>query len=149
LSNISREDAQCVLNQIERSARRESPRFSPARWASSHNPNPVQANRSNGDHAQTINNASQDNQFPKNAAQNNLAEMKLANLAEQKATSQDVKSFAQEIEKDHRQAENQLKDVAQKENITLPSSPNAKQQQEYQGCRISRVSSSTTLTYST
>ena len=59
----------------------------------------------------------------KKAAEGGLAEVALATLAQEKASNADVKSFAAQLEKDHSQANDGLKDVASKKNITLASAP--------------------------
>jgi putative membrane protein len=50
----------------------------------------------------------------------NLQEISAGQLALQKARLSDVKSFAQMMIKDHGQAEQQLKDLAQQQHIDLP-----------------------------
>jgi putative membrane protein len=61
--------------------------------------------------------------FVKKAADGGMAEVSLAKLAQEKASSSDVKSFAAKLEKDHTQANDELKEVASKKNITLPTAP--------------------------
>jgi putative membrane protein len=61
-----------------------------------------------------------DKQFIKNCAIGNMAEMKLAQAAQDKAQSQEVKQLAQTIMQDHQQMEQQLKQVAQKVGVDLP-----------------------------
>lgn len=68
-----------------------------------------------------------DNMFVKKAAQGNLAEVQLGQLALQKSSSPQVKQFAQRMIDDHSKAEDQLKQVASQDNVTLPDSPNAQQ----------------------
>lgn len=65
--------------------------------------------------------------FVKKAAQGNLAEVQLGQLALQKSSSPQVKQFAQRMIDDHSKAEDQLKQVASQDNVTLPDSPNAQQ----------------------
>ena len=57
--------------------------------------------------------------FVKKAAEGGTAEVALAKLAQEKASNADVKSFAAKLEKDHSQANDDLKEVASKKNITL------------------------------
>ena len=66
--------------------------------------------------------------FVKKAADGGMAEVALAKLAQEKASSSDVKSYAAKLEKDHTQANDELKEVAGKKNITLPTAPSAKHQ---------------------
>lgn len=64
--------------------------------------------------------------FIKKIAQINLDEQKLGHLAEQKGNSDAVKDFGKRMVDDHSNAESQLKDVAQKEGVTLPTQPDKK-----------------------
>jgi predicted outer membrane protein len=50
-----------------------------------------------------------------------MLEVKLSQLAQQKAQSQEVKDLAKMLEQDHTQANNQLMAVAKQKNIDLPS----------------------------
>ena len=61
--------------------------------------------------------------FVKKAADGGMAEVALAKLAQEKASNAEVKSFAAKLEKDHSQANDELKQVASKKNITLPAEP--------------------------
>ena len=69
-----------------------------------------------------------DSQFLTKAAEGGKAEVELGNLALQKASSADVKQFAQRMVDDHTKANQQLEQVASKANITVPTSLNAKDQ---------------------
>ncbi|MEO8726684.1 MAG: DUF4142 domain-containing protein [Acidobacteriaceae bacterium] len=64
--------------------------------------------------------------FAKSAAQGGMAEVQLGQLAVDKAQSPDVKAFGQKMVDDHGKANEQLKDVAQKDNVTLPQQLTAK-----------------------
>lgn len=66
----------------------------------------------------------------KNASKMNLATEKFADLAEQKAQSQELKQFARTLKQDHQKAQQDLERIAQKHNITLPTSVDEKCQQE-------------------
>jgi putative membrane protein len=59
--------------------------------------------------------------FVKKAADINLDEIELGKLAEQKGNDAMVKDFGKRMVEDHTQAENQLKPIAQKEGVTLPT----------------------------
>jgi len=63
--------------------------------------------------------------FVEKAARGGLAEVELGQLAVQKASSQEVKQFAQHMVDDHSKANEQLKQVAAQEHIDLPQQPNA------------------------
>ena len=67
-----------------------------------------------------------DAKFAMDAAQGGLAEVQLGQLAQQNAQSQDVKDFGKKMVDDHTKANDQLKDVAQKAGMTLPTDINAK-----------------------
>lgn len=62
------------------------------------------------------------------AAQGGMAEVELGKLAQQKAFSQAVKDFGSQMEKDHTKANDELKQLAAKENVTLPTDLAAKDQ---------------------
>lgn len=62
----------------------------------------------------------QDN-FWSNAARGGMAEVELAKLALQKSTNADVKKFAQTMITDHTKANDELKALAAKKSVTLPT----------------------------
>jgi putative membrane protein len=64
--------------------------------------------------------------FATKAAQGGLAEVELGKLAKDKAQSDDVKQFGQKMVDDHSKANDDLKQVAQKNNMTLPTDVSAK-----------------------
>ena len=74
---------------------------------------------------------SADMTFAMKAAQGGLAEVEMGKLAADKGNSADVKAFGQHMVDDHTKANENLKSVAQGENITLPATMNAKDQAEY------------------
>ena len=55
-------------------------------------------------------------------------EVQLAQLAQQKASSPEVKEFAKQIEQDHSTANEELKALAQRKNINLPTELDQKHQ---------------------
>ena len=57
-----------------------------------------------------------------------MAEVELGKLAAQKATRGDVKQFGQKMVDDHTKANDQLKQVASKENIPIPDALDSKHQ---------------------
>jgi putative membrane protein len=78
------------------------------------------------------------NQFVDKAAVGGMAEVKMGQLATQKASSPDVKAFGQQMVDDHGKANQELKDLASKKGITLPTDLDAKHQATYD--RLSKLS---------
>jgi len=64
--------------------------------------------------------------FLRQAAEGGLAEVQLGELAQQKAEAPEVKQFAERMVTDHTKANDQLKQVAAKEGITVPEKLSAK-----------------------
>jgi putative membrane protein len=64
------------------------------------------------------------------AAKMNMATIRFAQLASQKAESSELKQFARMLEQDHKQAQSDLKSLAQKHNATLPTALDAKCEEE-------------------
>jgi putative membrane protein len=64
--------------------------------------------------------SSSETSFMKNAAQGGMAEVELGQLAQQKASSSDVKDFGRRMVTDHSKAGDQLKALAAKKGVTLP-----------------------------
>jgi len=59
-------------------------------------------------------------------AQANIAEVAAGNIAVQKASAPEVKSFAQKMVEDHTKGLQEVQQVAQSKNVTLPTEPDAK-----------------------
>jgi putative membrane protein len=79
-----------------------------------------------------------DQTFAMKAAQGGLAEVQFGNLAKEKASSPDVKSFGEMMVADHSKANDELKEIASTKGITLPTSMDAKSQAMYD--RMSKLS---------
>lgn len=79
-----------------------------------------------------------DSNFANKAAEGGMAEVKLGQLAKDKASSQAVKDFGQKMIDDHTKAGDELKDIASKKGMTLPNSVSAKDQATYD--RLSNLS---------
>jgi len=79
-----------------------------------------------------------DEDFAKDAAQGGLAEVKLGQLAEEKGLSEAVRSFGKRMVEDHSKANEQLKDVALREKVKLPTELSKKNQKTYD--RLSELS---------
>jgi putative membrane protein len=73
-----------------------------------------------------------DQKFMTNAAEGGLLEVKLGDLASQKATRDDVKSFGQKMVSDHTQINNDLKSLASQKGVNLPDILDAKHQRIYE-----------------
>lgn len=72
-----------------------------------------------------------DNDFAKDIAQAGLQEVKLGELAVSKGSSQTIKSLGQMMVADHTKANNELKALAAKKNITLPTALDKEGQSHY------------------
>jgi len=80
---------------------------------------------------------SADNTFAMKAAQGGMAEVQLGQLAKDHAKSQAVKDFGDRMVTDHTKANDELKSIASKKGITLPTSIDAKDQATYD--RLSKL----------
>jgi putative membrane protein len=69
-----------------------------------------------------------DESFARSAGQGGMAEVKLGQLASEKAQNPKVKEFGQKMVGDHSKAGDELKSVAAKKNVTLPSDVTSKDQ---------------------
>lgn len=79
-----------------------------------------------------------DHTFIRKAAEGGVAEVELGRLAQQKASSNDVKKFAQRMVDDHGKANDQLKTIAQQKNVTVPTQLTGKEKAAYD--RLSKLS---------
>ncbi len=79
-----------------------------------------------------------DAEFAQRAAEANLAEVKLGNLAEQQGTTQTIKDFGKRMVTDHSSAEDNLKTAAASSKIKLPTTLDAKDQAVYD--RLAKLS---------
>jgi putative membrane protein len=68
--------------------------------------------------------------FMKNAAAAGMAEVEVGRMAADKATSADLKSFAQMLVDDHSKANDELKGLAGQKSVTLPAEPKPAQKAE-------------------
>ena len=67
-------------------------------------------------------------QFVEKAATSGILEVKLGQMAQEKASSSEVKDFGEHMVTGHSQANDKLKSIAQEKGVTLPDSLTAKQQ---------------------
>ena len=79
-----------------------------------------------------------DAEFARSAAEANLAEVKLGNLAQQQGTTQTIKDFGKRMVTDHSNAEDNLKSAAASSKIDLPTTLDAKDQAVYD--RLAKLS---------
>src|SRR5205809_284278 len=71
--------------------------------------------------------SAKDKTFMKKAAKGGMMEVAMGQVAEQKAQSDDVKSFGKRMVTDHSKANDELKSIASKKGVQLPSKePNTK-----------------------
>lgn len=73
-----------------------------------------------------------DKMFLRKAAQGGIAEVQFGKLAAQKAASEDVKSFAQQMVDDHTEMNKDMEPVADNLGVKLPSHLNKENQAEYE-----------------
>jgi putative membrane protein len=73
----------------------------------------------------------QDKMFLRKAAEGGIAEVKLGQLAAQKASSDDVKAFGQKMVDDHTKLNAEMAQVADSIGVMLPKSINKEDQAEY------------------
>ena len=66
--------------------------------------------------------------FIPKAANGGMTEVQLGQMAEEKGASQEVKDFGKQMVKDHSKANDELKEVAGKMNVTVPAKVDAKHQ---------------------
>lgn len=71
--------------------------------------------------------SSTDRKFMMDAAAGGMAEVEMSRLALEKATSADVKRYAQQMIDDHTRANEELMQVASQKGVTLPTGPNTRQ----------------------
>jgi putative membrane protein len=72
--------------------------------------------------------ARSDRSFVLEAADDGMAEVELGKLAQQKGSSDAVKSYGAKMVEDHGKANGELKSIAAAKGITLPTAPSAKHQ---------------------
>jgi len=82
--------------------------------------------------------SSGDRKFIEKAAEGGMAEVKLGQLAAQKAGADQVKQFGQRMVDDHGKANDQLKQLASTKGVTLPADLDKSTQREYD--KLSKLS---------
>jgi len=84
-----------------------------------------------GPNAGDVGQALQDKMFLRKAAEGGIAEVKLGQLAVQKANSDDVKAFGQKMVDDHTKLNTDIAQVADSMGVMLPKTMNKENQVEY------------------
>lgn len=79
-----------------------------------------------------------DQAFLKKAIEGNLAEVAVGKLAQEKGSSDGVKSFGRQLETDHSAANEKAMSVATSLNVTPPTEPSKQQKQVYE--KLSKLS---------
>jgi putative membrane protein len=79
-----------------------------------------------------------DENFVVKAAKGGMAEVEFGKLAAEKASSPEVKQFGQKMVDDHGKANDELKSIAEKKSITIPTAMDAKDKAAYN--RLSKLS---------
>lgn len=74
---------------------------------------------------------SSDTIFAMQTAQRGVAEIEMGKLAAERASNPDVKAFAEQMIADHSKASERLRNIAEKQNLTLPTTMNGQQQALY------------------
>jgi len=90
------------------------------------------------DEISTATNLVSDEDFLKDAAQGSMTEVKLGQLAEDKGSSDEVKNFGKRMVEDHSKVNEELKDIATREKMKLPTELSKKNQKTYE--RLSELS---------
>lgn len=65
--------------------------------------------------------------FLKQAAEANIAEVELGEVAQERAARKEVKEYAQHLQKEHKMSIEKLESIASKKDMELPDEPNASQ----------------------
>jgi putative membrane protein len=89
------------------------------------------ATQDSGPNAGDVGQVMEDKMFLRKAAEGGIAEVKLGQLALQKAGSDDVKAFAQKMVDDHTKMNNEMAQVADSMGVPLPKTMNKDDQAEY------------------
>jgi putative membrane protein len=76
--------------------------------------------------------------FLKKAMEGNLAEIQMGKLAQEKGTSDGVRSFGKQLEQDHAAANQKAEAVAKEMGMSPPTEPNKQQKADYD--RMSKLS---------
>lgn len=75
--------------------------------------------------------------FLQQATEVNMAEMELAEVAEERAGSDEVKEYAEHLAQDHEKSNEKLESIAEQKDVELPDEPGAMHQQQKE--RLSKL----------
>lgn len=75
--------------------------------------------------------------FLKQAAETNLAEQEMAEVAQERAARKEVKEYAEHIQQEHERANEKLQSIADKKNVELPDEPSTMHQRQKE--RLSKL----------
>jgi putative membrane protein len=89
------------------------------------------AMQDSGNNANEMTQNMKDKMFLRHAAEGGMAEVKLGELAMQKAGSEDVKSFGQKMVDDHTALNNEMAPIADSMGVRVPKKLNKQDQAEY------------------
>ncbi len=84
------------------------------------------ASRNQSERARSTNTHSTDETFARNAEEGGMAEVDLGKLAQERAQNPEVKKFAQRMVEDHTKANEELKQLASREGIHMPTNVSRK-----------------------
>ncbi len=104
----------------------DTPYAAQGKESSSGTSNPLGVNLGMGGSSSKVSNA--DEKMMKQLAESNLAEISAGKIAQDKAQSSEVKSFAKKMVDDHTKAMDELKQLAQSKAVTLPTEPDKQHQ---------------------
>ena len=90
-----------------------------------------ETNEQRMDNMDASNEMEKDADFLVDAAEINLAEIELGKLAQTKGTRSDVKELGKMMEDQHTKTFNELKDLAARKNITIPTTPTEENMDDY------------------
>jgi putative membrane protein len=80
---------------------------------------------------------SQEKEFLDKAANDNMAQIQMGRIAQQKSQNPQIQQFGQTLVSDHQNAQDKLQNIAQQNNVTLPSSLD--QQHQTEANRLSKL----------
>lgn len=112
---------QYVFTGVVALAMSAAPAFAQTTSGTATNPNATKSTK-----AAMANTMASDQKFIHEAAEGGMAEVELGRLAQEKASSAEVKSFGKRMVDDHSKANDELKSLAQSKKVTLPSDLDAK-----------------------